>query len=180
MINVRTVLNGFRTKTRRHPAKDEPVVESPKRPTVTASVLDGIRLLDVLQDRAPEPLTLTAFKEFCRSMMTLESIEFWLHVERLRSLPDATAAVMEYEYVYYTYIQRNAPHEVNVSARDANIALRRLQKCIKQNRIDKTIFDDCQNSVQELLSRDVFMRFKQRFSPESRSATNDNTAIRKP
>ncbi len=118
------------------------------------------RLTTILQ----HPIGIKFFRIFVESEFSSENLEFWeeLHTFRSRFRPDAKGATASEEMrqsaqkIYDEFVKVGSEQEMNLTKR----IRQKISDSIAGGRCDYLLFVDAQREIEDLMSRDTFMRFK--------------------
>lgn len=140
-----------------------------------------------LEDLVRRPSGYESFLEFLNSEFASEGLHFWntinLYRSRYPGLPDTKARLDYAIEVAETFVRRTAVLEVNLGSvakdriEDTLAACQKDYEAGKENPALLTVFDEAQNEVLKLLSRDNFRRYLKstQFARWREQATNNNS-----
>lgn len=86
-------------------------------PNQTKAVIIGgdISLSTILDGKAPSPLDLESFRDYCKKRLVDENLDFWVLVERsLKRNDDATTYCRLIDYIIDTFISDSSAKEINI------------------------------------------------------------------
>jgi hypothetical protein len=97
-----------------------------------------------------DPIALSFFTQHCKKERTLESLNFFLEVEKYRLITDANVLKTEAQRIATRYLYESSPEQVNTSVE--------MIKKIDLEAPSKMTFDEIQYSM-EVLLREVYFRY---------------------
>ncbi len=83
----------------------------------TKAVIIGgdISLATILDGKAPHPLDLESFREYCKRRLVDENLDFWILIERsMKRNEDSTTYCRLIDYIVDTFISDSSAKEINI------------------------------------------------------------------
>ncbi|XP_062436979.1 regulator of G-protein signaling 18 isoform X1 [Rhea pennata] len=96
---------------------------------------------------------LDAFTEFLKTEFSEENIEFWIACEDYKKSKTAHELFPKAKTIYETFIQKDAPKEVNLDFQTKEVTSQNIEQPIT------TTFDAAQSTVYKLMEHDSYPRF---------------------
>uniref|UniRef100_A0A8B9NIC3 Regulator of G protein signaling 18 n=1 Tax=Accipiter nisus TaxID=211598 RepID=A0A8B9NIC3_9AVES len=96
---------------------------------------------------------LDAFTKFLKTEFSEENIEFWIACEDYKKSKTAHELLPKAKTIYETFIQKDAPKEVNLDFQTKEVTSQNIEQPII------TTFDAAQNTVYRLMEQDSYPRF---------------------
>ncbi|XP_026709878.1 regulator of G-protein signaling 18 isoform X2 [Athene cunicularia] len=100
-----------------------------------------------------EKAGLDAFTKFLKTEFSEENIEFWIACEDYKKNKTAHELLPKAKIIYETFIQKDAPKEVNLDFQTKEVTSQNIAQPII------TTFDAAQNTVYRLMEQDSYPRF---------------------
>ncbi|XP_009817374.2 regulator of G-protein signaling 18 isoform X1 [Gavia stellata] len=100
-----------------------------------------------------EKAGLDAFTKFLKTEFSEENIEFWIACEDYKKSKTARELLPKAKTIYETFIQKDAPKEVNLDFQTKEVTSQNIEQPII------TTFDAAQNTVYRLMEQDSYPRF---------------------
>ncbi|XP_062472287.1 regulator of G-protein signaling 18 isoform X2 [Pezoporus occidentalis] len=100
-----------------------------------------------------EKAGLDAFTKFLKTEFSEENIEFWIACEDYKKSKTAHELLPKAKTIYETFIQKDAPKEVNLDFQTKEVTSQNIEQPII------TTFDRAQNTVYRLMEQDSYPRF---------------------
>ncbi|XP_076195972.1 regulator of G-protein signaling 18 isoform X1 [Aptenodytes patagonicus] len=100
-----------------------------------------------------EKAGLDAFTKFLKTEFSEENIEFWIACEDYKKSKTAHELLPKAKTIYETFIQKDAPKEVNLDFQTKEVTSQNIEHPII------TTFDAAQNTVYRLMEQDSYPRF---------------------
>ncbi|NXU58946.1 RGS18 protein, partial [Turnix velox] len=100
-----------------------------------------------------EKAGLDAFTKFLKTEFSEENIEFWMACEDYKKSKTAHELLPKAKAIYETFIQKDAPKEVNLDFHTKEATSQSIKKPVL------TTFDAAQNTVYRLMEQDSYPRF---------------------
>ncbi|XP_074953288.1 regulator of G-protein signaling 18 [Phalacrocorax aristotelis] len=100
-----------------------------------------------------EKAGLDTFTKFLKTEFSEENIEFWIACEDYKKSKSAHELLPKAKTIYETFIQKDAPKEVNLDFQTKEVTSQNIERPII------TTFDAAQNTVYRLMEQDSYQRF---------------------
>ncbi|NXG79915.1 RGS18 protein, partial [Baryphthengus martii] len=100
-----------------------------------------------------EKAGLDAFTKFLKTEFSEENIEFWIACEDYKKSKTARELLPKAKTIYETFIQKDAPKEVNLDFQTKEVTSQNIEQPIL------TTFDAAQSTVYRLMEQDSYPRF---------------------
>jgi len=112
---------------------------------------------DLLNER--DPLNHLAhdkrFRRFCEKRHAVENLDFWIEINKFRSLESSEERRERANEILETYLNKDSPMEINISAR----RISKIIKAMDSAHIDKQLFDRAQYEISKLLRNNLVSEY---------------------
>ncbi|NXH21478.1 RGS18 protein, partial [Bucco capensis] len=130
-------------------------LSKPGNLTKAASVSpeEAVRWGESFDKLLSEKAGLEAFTKFLKTEFSEENIEFWIACEDYKKSKTSTELLPKAKTIYETFIQKDAPKEVNLDFQTKEVTSQNIDQPIL------TTFDAAQTTVYRLMEQDSYPRF---------------------
>ena len=134
--------------------KPQNKLQSGSQPCLSNNTVYVDKWMESLDNLLRDPIGVEVFRDFLITQICVENLDFWLAVEKYKSLQTPIEIGLHKSAIFQKFIHDRAPSQVNLEEKLRREILTNLQLP------DTSLFNEAQKQVYHILTYDCYPRFK--------------------